>query len=91
MPATATSEPAASGYRLAGEDDRIRADRVAVQDAIGAPGTTLADVRAAAEYPGGLLLARWNASKAAETPRRVIAEDLPGGPALLTSIRVTAA
>jgi thiosulfate/3-mercaptopyruvate sulfurtransferase len=49
---TATSEPAAHSYRLDGEDHRVRADRVAVQGAIGRPGTTLVDVRSAAEYRG---------------------------------------
>ena len=46
------SEPPASGYRLGGEDRRIRADRAAVHDAIGQPGTILMDVRSAAEYRG---------------------------------------
>jgi len=49
---TAASEPAACGYRLGAEDRRIRADRAAVQDAINRPGTTLLDVRSAAEYRG---------------------------------------
>ena len=49
---TAASEVGAGGYRLGGEDRRIRADRVAVQEAIGRPGTTLLDVRSAAEYRG---------------------------------------
>src|SRR5579872_5709731 len=49
---TDTSEQPADGYRLDGEDYRVRADRVAVQDAIGRPGTTLVDVRSAAEYRG---------------------------------------
>ena len=49
---TAASEPPAGGYRLDGEDRRVRADRAAVQDAIGRPGTTLVDVRSAAEYRG---------------------------------------
>ena len=49
---TAASEVRAGGYRLGGEDRRIRADRVAVQEAIGRPGTTLLDVRSAAEYRG---------------------------------------
>ena len=49
---TATSELPADGYRLDGEDHRVRADRVAVQDAIGQPDTTLVDVRSAAEYRG---------------------------------------
>ena len=49
---TTASEPAAGGYRLGAEDSRIRADRAAVQDAIDRPGTTLVDVRSAAEYRG---------------------------------------
>ena len=49
---TAASEPPAAGYRLGRPDDRIRADRAAVRDAIGRPGTTLVDVRSAAEYRG---------------------------------------
>ena len=49
---TAASSPPTAGYRLGGEDPRIRADRVAVQDAIGQPGTALVDVRSAAEYRG---------------------------------------
>jgi thiosulfate/3-mercaptopyruvate sulfurtransferase len=42
----------AGGYRPGSEDHRIRADQVAVRDAIGQPGTTLVDVRSAAEYRG---------------------------------------
>jgi thiosulfate/3-mercaptopyruvate sulfurtransferase len=49
---TAASKPAAGGFRLGDEDPRIRADRAAVRDAIGQPGTTLVDVRSAAEYRG---------------------------------------
>jgi thiosulfate/3-mercaptopyruvate sulfurtransferase len=49
---TAASEPAPGGFRLGGADPRIRADRVAVHNAIGQPGTTLVDVRSAAEYRG---------------------------------------
>jgi thiosulfate/3-mercaptopyruvate sulfurtransferase len=49
---TAASEPPAGGYRLGGQDGRIRADAVAVRDAIDQPGTTLVDVRSAAEYRG---------------------------------------
>jgi thiosulfate/3-mercaptopyruvate sulfurtransferase len=49
---TAASEAPAGGYRLSGEDPQIRADRVAVQDVIGQPGTTLVDVRSAPEYRG---------------------------------------
>jgi thiosulfate/3-mercaptopyruvate sulfurtransferase len=49
---TATTGPSAGGFRLGGEDSRIRADRAAVLEAIGQPGTTLVDVRSAAEYQG---------------------------------------
>ena len=49
---TATGDPAAGHYRLGGEDGRIRAGRAVVQDVIGQPGTTLVDVRSAAEYRG---------------------------------------
>jgi thiosulfate/3-mercaptopyruvate sulfurtransferase len=49
---TAASEPPAAEYHLGGEDRRIRADRAAVRDAIGQPGTVLVDVRSAAEYRG---------------------------------------
>jgi thiosulfate/3-mercaptopyruvate sulfurtransferase len=49
---TAASSPPAAGYRLGSEDRGIRADRAAVQDAIGRSGTTLVDVRSAAEYRG---------------------------------------
>ena len=49
---TAASEPAADGYRLGAEDHRLRADRATVQDATDRPGTTLVDVRSAAEYRG---------------------------------------
>ncbi len=49
---TAASEPPAGGFCLGGEDSRIRADRAAVRAAIGRPGTTLVDVRSAAEYRG---------------------------------------
>jgi thiosulfate/3-mercaptopyruvate sulfurtransferase len=48
---TAASE-AAADFCLGGEDSRIRADRAAVYEAIGRPGTTLVDVRSAAEYSG---------------------------------------
>jgi thiosulfate/3-mercaptopyruvate sulfurtransferase len=48
----AASEPPAARYNLGGRDRRIWADRVAVHDAIGRPGTTLVDVRTAAEYRG---------------------------------------
>ena len=49
---SAASFPAAGRYRLGEEDPRIRADQVAVLKAIGRPGTTLVDVRSAAEYRG---------------------------------------
>jgi thiosulfate/3-mercaptopyruvate sulfurtransferase len=49
---TAASQPPAARCRLGGEDRRLRADRGAVHDAIGQPGTTLVDVRSAAEYRG---------------------------------------
>ena len=48
----AASEPPAGGFRLSGEDSRVRADRAAVLEAIGRAGTTLVDVRSAAEYRG---------------------------------------
>jgi thiosulfate/3-mercaptopyruvate sulfurtransferase len=49
---TAATKPPASDYRLGGEDRRIRAERAAVRDGIGRPGTVLVDVRSAAEYRG---------------------------------------
>jgi thiosulfate/3-mercaptopyruvate sulfurtransferase len=49
---TAASEAPAEDYRLGSEDAGIRADRMAVRDAIGQPDTTLVDVRSAAEYRG---------------------------------------
>lgn len=49
---TAASEPPGGGFRLGVEDSRIRADGTAVLAAIGQPGTTLVDVRSAAEYRG---------------------------------------
>jgi thiosulfate/3-mercaptopyruvate sulfurtransferase len=49
---TVASQPPASGYRLGGQDSRIRANRSGVRDAINQPGTTLLDVRAAAEFRG---------------------------------------
>ena len=49
---TAASEVPAEGYLLGGEERRIRADRAAVHYSIGQPGTTLVDVRSAAEYRG---------------------------------------
>jgi thiosulfate/3-mercaptopyruvate sulfurtransferase len=45
-------EPPAGGYHLDGEDRRIQADRAAVQDVIDQRGTTVVDVRSAAEYRG---------------------------------------
>jgi thiosulfate/3-mercaptopyruvate sulfurtransferase len=49
---SAAAEPPAGGFRLGGEDPGIRADRAAVGKALGQPGTTLVDVRSAAEYEG---------------------------------------
>ncbi len=49
---TVASEPAAGTARIGDEDPRIRADRAAVYDAIGAPGAILVDTRSAAEYQG---------------------------------------
>ena len=49
---TVAAKPAAGEFRLGGEDPHIRADQAAVRDAIGRPGTTLVDVRSAAEYLG---------------------------------------
>ena len=49
---TTTSEPAAAGVHFGNQDRGIRADRAAVREAIGQPGTTLLDVRSAAEYRG---------------------------------------
>src|SRR5580704_11492224 len=49
---TSVTQPAAGRYRLGEEDQRIRADRAAVQRAIAEPGTTLVDVRSEAEYRG---------------------------------------
>jgi thiosulfate/3-mercaptopyruvate sulfurtransferase len=46
------SEPAAGTFCLGAEDTRIRADLRAVTHAIGRPGSTLVDVRSAAEYQG---------------------------------------
>jgi thiosulfate/3-mercaptopyruvate sulfurtransferase len=46
------AEPAAGRYALPAEDQRVRADHAAVLHAIGDPGTTLVDVRSAAEYRG---------------------------------------
>jgi thiosulfate/3-mercaptopyruvate sulfurtransferase len=49
---TEASQAPAGNFHLGSEDPRIRADRAAVQDAIGKPGTTLVDVRSEAEYRG---------------------------------------
>ena len=49
---TSVTQPAAGRYRLGEEDQRIRADRAAVQHAVAEPGTTLVDVRSEAEYRG---------------------------------------
>jgi 3-mercaptopyruvate sulfurtransferase SseA len=54
---TATTGPPPGDFRLGGEDSRIRADQAAVHGAIGQPGTTLVDVRSAAEYRGELVTA----------------------------------
>jgi thiosulfate/3-mercaptopyruvate sulfurtransferase len=49
---TAVSEPADGNFHLGGEDPRVRADQMAVLEAIGRPGAVLVDVRSAAEYRG---------------------------------------
>ena len=49
---TAASEAPAGGLLLGSEDSRLRADRAAVHEAIGRPGTTLVDVRSTPEYDG---------------------------------------
>jgi thiosulfate/3-mercaptopyruvate sulfurtransferase len=49
---TGTSEVAAGDFRLPAEDSGVRADHAAVLNAIGQPGTTLVDVRSAAEFRG---------------------------------------
>ncbi|TVZ01798.1 sulfurtransferase [Trebonia kvetii] len=46
------SDPAAGTFCLGKQDPRIRADLAGVREAIGRPGTTLLDVRSAAEYQG---------------------------------------
>ena len=46
------SEPQPGSFRPGSQDPGIRADWTAVQEAIGQPGTTLLDVRSAAEYRG---------------------------------------
>jgi thiosulfate/3-mercaptopyruvate sulfurtransferase len=50
--ASSATEPDAACYALPAADKRVRADHAAVRDAIGDPGTTLVDVRSAAEYQG---------------------------------------
>jgi len=47
-----TTERVDSGYLLGNEDERLRADRAAVQDAIGRQHISLVDVRSMAEYNG---------------------------------------
>ena len=47
-----TAEQPPSRFHLGDKDTRIWADQAAVRDAIGQPGTTLVDVRSAAEYQG---------------------------------------
>jgi thiosulfate/3-mercaptopyruvate sulfurtransferase len=49
---TATGALPGGGCRPGNDDSRIRADQLAVRGAIGQPGTTLLDVRSAAEYRG---------------------------------------
>jgi thiosulfate/3-mercaptopyruvate sulfurtransferase len=49
---TVASQPPAGGFVLGAENSRIRADRAAVDEAIGQPASTLIDVRSAAEYRG---------------------------------------
>jgi thiosulfate/3-mercaptopyruvate sulfurtransferase len=49
---TSATEPPSGGFSLAEPDNRIRADQLAVREAISQPGTTLVDVRSAAEYRG---------------------------------------
>jgi thiosulfate/3-mercaptopyruvate sulfurtransferase len=49
---TAASEPPAGSFCPGSEDSGFRADRAAIREAIGQPGTTLVDVRSAAEYQG---------------------------------------
>jgi len=49
---SAAPEPAPASYPLGEPDARLRADHAAVLRAIGSPGTTLLDVRSAAEYAG---------------------------------------
>jgi thiosulfate/3-mercaptopyruvate sulfurtransferase len=49
---TSATQPAGGSYHLGAEDASIRADRSAVQAAIGLSGTTLVDVRTEPEYRG---------------------------------------
>jgi len=49
---SSAAEPAAAGYDLPAESERVRADHAAVRAAIGVPGTTIVDVRSEAEYRG---------------------------------------
>jgi thiosulfate/3-mercaptopyruvate sulfurtransferase len=49
---SSAAEPGAACYALPAADKRVRADHAEVRDAIGDPGTTLVDVRSAAEYQG---------------------------------------
>jgi thiosulfate/3-mercaptopyruvate sulfurtransferase len=49
---SSATEPDPAGYTLPAADGRLRADRAAVQGAIGDPYTTIVDVRSAAEYQG---------------------------------------
>jgi thiosulfate/3-mercaptopyruvate sulfurtransferase len=49
---TAAGQPPQGTLALGAEDPGIRADQATVLDAIGRPGTTLMDVRSAAEYRG---------------------------------------
>jgi thiosulfate/3-mercaptopyruvate sulfurtransferase len=46
------AEPTSAGYRLGTGDHRVRADQVAVQEAIGRSDVRLVDVRSLAEYRG---------------------------------------
>ena len=46
------TETAVTSYPLPGQDKRLRADHAAVRDAIGAPGSTILDVRSQEEYRG---------------------------------------
>jgi thiosulfate/3-mercaptopyruvate sulfurtransferase len=49
---TSLTQPATVGYPLGEENERLRADHTRVRNAIGTPGTTIVDVRSAAEYSG---------------------------------------